>query len=76
MLKSDGTFFITADFSKLYKGGDEKFCHYITTEAKVAAVPISVFYDAEGPTNLVRFCFSKRLDVLEEALKRLKKAFS
>ncbi|WP_419905775.1 aminotransferase [Kiloniella sp.] len=76
VLHSDGTFFVTADISSLYKGRDEEFCRYITTEAKVAAVPISVFYDAEGPTNLVRFCFSKRMEVLEEALRRLKKAFS
>ncbi|MEH6630722.1 MAG: aminotransferase [Halopseudomonas aestusnigri] len=76
VLRSDGTFFVTVDIRSLYKGRDEEFCHYITTEAKVAAVPVSVFYDTEGPTNLVRFCFSKRMDVLEEALRRLKKAFS
>jgi len=76
VLPSDGTFFITADFRSLHNGRDEDFCHYITTEAKVAAVPVSVFYDAEGPSHLVRFCFSKRMEVLKEAVRRLGKTLS
>ena len=44
----------------------------ITTEAGVAAVPMSVFYDAAGgPTNFVRLCFCKRDEVLDAAVARL-----
>ncbi|WP_085905137.1 aminotransferase [Kiloniella majae] len=76
VLPCDGTYFVTADIRGVHSGRDEEFCRYITTEAKVAAIPVSVFYDIEGPSNLVRFCFSKRMEVLEEAVDRLKKALS
>ncbi|WP_085909538.1 aminotransferase [Kiloniella majae] len=76
VLPCDGTYFVTVDIRGVHSGRDEEFCRYITTEAKVAAIPVSVFYDIEGPSNLVRFCFSKRMEVLEEAVDRLKKALS
>ncbi|KLN60436.1 aminotransferase [Kiloniella spongiae] len=76
VLPCDGTYFVTVDIRGVHNGRDEEFCRYITTEAKVAAIPVSVFYDIEGPSNLVRFCFSKRMEVLEEAMKRLEKALS
>ncbi|WP_120496874.1 aminotransferase [Kiloniella sp. EL199] len=74
VLPCDGTYFVTVDIRGVHNGRDEDFCRYITTEAKVAAIPVSVFYDIEGPSNLVRFCFSKRMEVLEEAMSRLKQA--
>ena len=76
VLPCDGTYFVTVDIRGVHSGKDEEFCRYITTEAKVAAIPVSVFFDMEGPTNLVRFCFCKRMEVLEEAVSRLKKALS
>ena len=76
VLPCDGTYFVTVDIRGVHNGRDEEFCRYITTEAKVAAIPVSVFYDMEGPSNLVRFCFSKRREVLEEAVSRLRKALS
>ena len=76
VLPCDGTFFVMADIRGVHDGNDVEFCNYITTEAKVAAVPVSVFYDVEGPSSLVRFCFSKRMEVLEEAVRRLRKVLS
>jgi hypothetical protein len=32
---------------------------------------VSVFYESDAPQNFVRFCFSKRDDVLDGALERL-----
>ena len=43
----------------------------MTVEAGVAAVPMSAFYDAEGPRHFVRFCFSKRDAILDQAVERL-----
>ena len=80
VLPADGTYFVTADFRPLLKnmegfnGTDEEFCRTITTEAKVAAVPMSAFYSAasEGvPTHLARFCFCKQDGILIEASERL-----
>ena len=69
-----GTYFLTADFSPLgFDGDDVEFCRYLTTEIGVAAVPVSAFYQADGPRNFVRFCFCKRYEVLDAALARLEK---
>ena len=68
-----GTYFLTVDISGVARGGevDSEFCRRITTEAKVAAVPVGAFYAEDGPKNFIRFCFSKMDDVLDEAVDRL-----
>jgi aspartate/methionine/tyrosine aminotransferase len=73
----DGTYFINADIKSIgYGGTDEEFCRQITTEAGVAAVPVSAFYFSSGAkTNFVRFCFCKREDVLAEAIEKLDQFF-
>ncbi len=74
----EGTYFLNADINSIgFTGTDEEFCRLITTEARVAALPVSAFYASEGAkTNFVRFCFSKREDVLGEAIKRLDEFFN
>ena len=68
-----GTYFITADVSPLRLNEDDAdLCKRMTVEAGVAAVPMSAFYDAEAPRHFVRFCFSKRDEVLDSAVERLK----
>ncbi|HTJ57437.1 MAG TPA: aminotransferase [Devosiaceae bacterium] len=67
-----GTYFIVADFSgRDTDEADVDYCRRMTVEARVTAVPLSAFYEAEGPRRFVRFCFSKRDEVLGEALSRL-----
>jgi N-succinyldiaminopimelate aminotransferase len=76
VLESQGTYFLTVDFSPLgFKGNDAEFCRYITTEAGVTAVPTGAFYQQDGPTNFVRFCFCKQPALLSEAVERLKRHF-
>jgi N-succinyldiaminopimelate aminotransferase len=70
-----GTYFVVADFSE--RGGrkdedDFAYCRRMTEEARVTAVPLSAFYDGEAPHSFIRFCFSKRDEVLDAALERLK----
>lgn len=68
-----GTYFISADVSPLRLNEDDAdLCKRMTVEAGVAAVPMSAFYDAEAPSHFVRFCFSKRDEVLDAAVARLK----
>ncbi len=80
-----GTYFLTADYAPLMErlGIDEPaaaFCERMTRDAGVAAVPVSAFYAPERVSGtplpdevrtVVRFCFSKRHEVLDEAVKRL-----
>ncbi len=71
-LPADGGYFITADFSALgFHGDDAAFCRAITTQAGVAAIPLSAFYAASPPGSYVRFAFCKQPAVLTEALARL-----
>ncbi len=68
----EGTYFITADVTPLRLNEDDAdLCKRMTVEARVTAVPMSAFYDADGPRHFVRFCFSKRDEVLDEAVARL-----
>jgi aspartate/methionine/tyrosine aminotransferase len=66
-----GTYFISANVSPLGFTDDVALCRTMTVEAGVTAVPMSAFYDRDGPTNFVRFCFSKRDEVLDEAIRRM-----
>ena len=76
VLSCDGTYFITADFSHLgFDGDDTAFCKHITTEAGVAAIPVSAFYENAPPSNFVRFSFCKDIEVLKKAAGRLVKHF-
>ncbi len=43
----------------------------MTVEAGVTAIPLSAFYEGEGPRNFIRFCFSKQPQILDAALDRL-----
>ncbi|MDJ0949558.1 MAG: aminotransferase [Alphaproteobacteria bacterium] len=76
VLDCQGTYFITADFRPLgFNGDDEDFCRHITTEAKVTAVPMSAFYQADPPRHFARFAFCKQPAVLDDALGRLARHF-
>ena len=81
VVHADGTYFVTTDIRGLaYKGTDFEFCEEITRKACVSAIPISPFYKPresgpEIPRNMVRFCFSKQPEVLEESVFRLKRYF-
>lgn len=69
---SSGTFFLTTDISPLSDDDGLSFCLGLPERCGVVAIPSSVFYDdKEAGRRLVRWMFSKRTDVLEEAVERL-----
>jgi N-succinyldiaminopimelate aminotransferase len=68
-----GTYFVTAGIRSLTHKDALTFCRELPARCGVVAVPTSVFYeDPSRGDDLIRFCFSKRLEVLEEAASRLK----
>ncbi len=72
VLKSQGTYFLTVDLSPLgLNETDEAFCRRIVNDYKVAAIPVSAFYEQDPVTSVVRFCFSKRDATIDTALERL-----
>jgi len=68
----EGTCFLMADFSNFAFEDDVEFCHYLTIEIGVTAVPASTLYH-RLPKNikLIRFAFCKKEETLLEAEKRL-----
>lgn len=77
VLPTQGSYFITADFAPLgFAGDDAAFCLDITEHAGVAAIPVSAFYEGEGPRHYARFAFCKRPEVLDEAITRLERHFA
>ena len=76
VLPCDGTYFITTDFRPLgFNGDDVEFCRHITTEAGVAAVPVSAFYQSGEVKHFARFCFCKEEASLTKALDRMRAHF-
>ena len=79
-LPADGSYFIVADITGHAQGRtDVEFAKWLVEQAGVATIPVSAFYDPEGPAapqNLIRFAFCKKPEILEEALRRLEKALS
>ncbi|WP_286255548.1 pyridoxal phosphate-dependent aminotransferase [Streptomyces graminofaciens] len=71
-----GTYFITTDIRPLGESDGFAFCRALPERAGVVAIPNAVFYDhREAGAPFVRFAFCKKVEVLEEAAKRLKGAF-
>lgn len=69
-----GTFYATTDITPLNETDGLAFCRSLPERCGVVAIPSSVFYDDHtSGRSLVRWTFCKRLEVLEEALGRLKK---
>jgi aspartate/methionine/tyrosine aminotransferase len=72
VLPSQGTYFLTVDLAPLgLNETDEAFCRRIVTDYKVAAIPVSAFYETQPVTSVVRFCFAKKDATLDTALERL-----
>jgi N-succinyldiaminopimelate aminotransferase len=73
VMPSAGTYFVTTDIRALGESDGLAFCRSLPERCGVVAVPNVVFYDdREAGLPLVRFTFCKRLEVLEEAVRRLK----
>lgn len=79
-LPADGSYFVVADTSRHAQGRtDVEFAEWLVEHAGVATIPVSAFYDPEGvepPRNMIRFAFCKKPEILQEALRRLEKAFT
>ncbi|WP_351234834.1 pyridoxal phosphate-dependent aminotransferase [Streptomyces sp. NPDC002133] len=71
--RPSGTYFVTTDIRPLGEDDGFAFCRALPDRAGVVAIPNAVFYDhREQGAPFVRFAFCKRVDVLEEAVARLK----
>ncbi len=72
-LHTQGSYFQCVDISAVSDLSEAEFCHWLTTEIGVAAIPLSAFYGNNFDQRVVRFCFAKKDETLQLALQRLKK---
>jgi aspartate/methionine/tyrosine aminotransferase len=73
VIACEGTYFLTLDMTPLGLDGDDAaLAKRLTVEAGVASVPVSAFYVKDAPKSFLRLCFSKRDEVLDEAVERLR----
>jgi N-succinyldiaminopimelate aminotransferase len=73
VLPSEGTYFVTADIRPLGGVDGVAFCRELPARSGVVAVPTQVFYDRpDVGRHLIRFAFCKRLEVIDEAVRRLR----
>jgi aspartate/methionine/tyrosine aminotransferase len=71
-LTSEGTYFLGVDLAASgIQADDEAFCDHAVRECRVAAIPVSAFYDADPATNVARLCFAKQSTTIQESVRRL-----
>ena len=71
LLPCEGTYFQTVDYRAVSDLGEAAFCEWLTKELRVAAIPISAFYEGGREQGLARLCFAKKDETLRTALERL-----
>ena len=69
--RAEGSFFQLIDYGALSDVPDAQFAEELLTRAQVATIPLSVFYHQAPPMTLLRLCFAKRDETLDEGAARL-----
>lgn len=72
--RPSGAYYIMAGIEKFGFADDISFVRHLIENVKIAAVPGSSFFtNSIDGSHLIRFCFCKRYETLEEAGNRLRK---
>jgi methionine aminotransferase len=71
LLPADGTYFQCVRYDRISAQSEAQFAEWLTSEIKVAAIPVSAFYRDGKDSGIVRFCFAKKDETLALALERL-----
>ncbi|MBZ2207532.1 pyridoxal phosphate-dependent aminotransferase [Massilia soli] len=71
LLPADGTYFQCVRYDAISALDEAAFSEWLTSEIKVAAIPVSAFYSEPKESGIVRFCFAKKDETLQLALERL-----
>jgi N-succinyldiaminopimelate aminotransferase len=75
VLPSQSTYFLTVDLpASGVELPDRDFALLAVSQAGVASIPVSALYEADPVTSILRLCFSKADETLDEGARRLAKA--
>lgn len=67
----NGAYYMLADVSELGFSSGKEAADVLLSEARVASVPGSAFFESGRGDQMSRFCFAKDFDALEEACRRI-----
>lgn len=70
-IQSYGTYFQVLDYSEISDQKEMEFAEWLIKEHHVASVPVSAFYHRNDDHKMLRFCFAKKEETLEQAAKFL-----
>jgi len=68
---AQGSYFQVAGYERISDLPDREFAEWLTREYGVATIPVSAFYSNGKDDKLIRFCFAKKEETLNEAVSRL-----
>lgn len=62
-----GTYFQLLDYSAISEENEMDFATRLVQEHKIAAIPVSAFYNKKNDNKVLRFCFAKQESTLKTA---------
>ncbi|MBG6233731.1 methionine aminotransferase [Pedobacter sp. CAN_A7] len=71
MLPCEGSYFQCVTYKAISDEGDYALATRLIKEFGVAAIPLSAFYTRSTDCQVLRFCFAKKQETLENAVNRL-----
>ena len=71
LLPSSGSYFVCAQYNQISDEPDHIFAKRLTVEKGVASIPVSAFYEDKTDHQVIRFCFAKKKETLEQAVAKL-----
>ena len=74
-LRSAASYFLCVDLKASgIEVDDRSFAEQAVEKAGVAVIPLSVFYEQDTPTHLVRLCFGKRDETIDAGIAAMARA--
>jgi methionine transaminase len=73
-LACEGSYFVCVNYENMTSIRDyseREACEWMTREIGVTPIPVSAFYSASTEQKVIRFCFAKRDETLDQATQRL-----
>lgn len=71
LLPSSGSYFICSTYENISDQDDMNFSLHLTKSLGVTPIPVSAFYQHGKDDKVIRFCFAKKKETLEQAVERL-----
>lgn len=71
ILPCSGSYFQSVRYAAITDEKDSNFAIRLTREIGVASIPVSAFYNKGTDHHVLRFCFAKRQETLDNAVDRL-----